>query len=350
MAVKRYAILAEGGFAEHDAKTAVGVLRYGPDPTAAVIDSTRAGSRVSDHVRGLEADVPIVGSLDEAQALGANVLLIGIAPAGGKLPAAWRKLIGGAMERGWDIESGLHDLLGDDPELAAAAQRAGVEIRDLRRAPAGLDVPTGANLDVDAHTVLTVGTDCSLGKMTLCLELDREAQRRGLASVFVPTGQTGIAIAGWGIAVDEVVSDFIAGASERLVVEGGRRGGAGALLWIEGQGSINHPAYSGVTLGLLHGSAPHAMVLVHEPGRDHIDAEISPPIPPLTDLIETYERIAGYVRPAPVVAVALKTNRLDEAAARSAIAAAEADTGLPTDDPVRFGAGSLLDAVLAGRG
>jgi len=348
--VKRYAILAEGGFAEHDAKTAVGVLRYGPDPTVAVIDSTRAGGRVSDHVPGLDVDVPIVASMEEAAKGGANVLLIGIAPAGGKLPEQWRQVILDAMSRGWDVESGLHDLLGDDPELASAAVRAGVEIRDLRRAPAGLDVPSGGNLAVDAHTVLTVGTDCALGKMTLCLELDREAKRRGLASVFVPTGQTGIAIAGWGIAVDEVVSDFVAGAAERLVLEGRERGGAGALLWIEGQGSINPPAYSGVTLGLLHGSAPHAMVLVHEPGRDRIDAEISPPIPPLNDLIEMYEGIAGYVRPARVVALALKTNRLDEQAARAAVAAARDETGLPVDDPVRFGAGVLLEAVLEGRG
>jgi uncharacterized NAD-dependent epimerase/dehydratase family protein len=348
--VKRYAILAEGGFAEHDAKTAVGVLRYGPDPTVAVIDSTRAGGRVADHVPGLDVDVPIVASLEEAAARDANVLLIGIAPAGGKLPAAWRQVILEAMERGWDVESGLHDLLGDDPKLSAAAAAAGVEIRDLRRAPAGLDVPTGGNLEVDAHTVLTVGTDCALGKMTLCLELDREAKRQGLASEFVPTGQTGIAIAGWGIAVDEVVSDFIAGAAERLVLEGRERGGPGALLWIEGQGSINHPAYSGVTLGLLHGSAPHTMLIVHEPGRDRIDADISPPIPPLPDLIEVYERVAGYVRPARVAGVALKTNRLDEAGARAAIEAAEAETGLPADDPVRFGAGRLLAAVVRGRG
>ena len=166
--------------------------------------------------------------------------------------------------------------------------------------------------------MLTVGTDCALGKMTVCLELDLEARRRGLASVFVPTGQTGIAIAGWGIAVDEVVSDFVAGATERLVVEGAERGGPGALLWIEGQGSINHPLYSGVTLGLLHGSAPHVMLLVHEPGRTHIDMPDGPTMPPLPQLIENYERIAAYVRPAPIVGVALKTNQLDEAAARAA--------------------------------
>ena len=185
--------------------------------------------------------------------------------------------------------------------------------------------------------------------MTVCLELDLEARRRGLASGFVPTGQTGIAIAGWGIAVDEVVSDFVAGASERLVLEGRERAGAGAILWIEGQGSISHPAYSGVTLGLLHGSAPHAQILVHEAGRTHLDMPDGPPIAPLPQLIDDYQRMAGYVRPAPVVAVSLKTNHLGDDEARAAIAAATEQTGLPADDPVRYGAGRLLDAVLAAR-
>jgi uncharacterized NAD-dependent epimerase/dehydratase family protein len=349
VAVTRLAILAEGGFAEHDAKTATGVLRYGSQEVVAVIDSTRAGTRVRDHVPGLDSDVPVVESIDQALALRPQVLMIGIAPAGGRLPDAWRRSILRAIEAGLAIESGLHDFLGDDPELAAAAKRSGVEIRDLRRPPAGLDVPSGANLRVDGFVVLTVGSDCALGKMTVCLQLDNEARRRGLASGFVPTGQTGIAIAGWGIAVDEVVSDFVAGATERLVVEAAQRSGAGAVLWVEGQGSISHPAYSGVTLGLLHGSAPHALVLVHEPGRTHLDMPDGPAIPPLPELIEDYQRMARYVRPADVVAISLKTNQLSEQDARSAIAAAERETGLPADDPVRFGSGKLLDAVLSAR-
>ncbi|MGZ4431835.1 MAG: DUF1611 domain-containing protein, partial [Gaiellales bacterium] len=307
--MKRYAILAEGGFAEHDAKTATGMLRYGAEPTVAVIDSSRAGTRVSDHIAGLRSDVPVVAGLEEALRLEPTTLLIGVAPAGGKLPPTWRRTILDAIRAGLDVESGLHDLLADDPELAAAAAARGVEIRDLRRPPAGLDVPTGEGLTVDAFTVLTVGSDCALGKMTVCLELDAEARRRGLASTFVPTGQTGIAIAGWGIAVDEVISDFVAGAAERLVLEGHRRAGPGGVLWVEGQGSINHPSYSGVTLGLLHGSAPHTMLLVHEAGRTHIDMPGGgPPLPPLPHLIEDYQRLAGYVRPAEVAAVALKTN------------------------------------------
>jgi uncharacterized NAD-dependent epimerase/dehydratase family protein len=183
--------------------------------------------------------------------------------------------------------------------------------------------------------------------MTVVLELDRAARARGLASAFVPTGQTGIAIAGWGIAVDEVVSDFVAGAAERLVLEGRRRAGPGALLWVEGQGSINHPSYSGVTLGLLHGSAPHALVLVHDPTRTTIDDAGVLPLPPIARLAEDYVRMAAYVRPAPIACVSLKTNRLDEEDARRAIAQTADGLGVVADDPVRFGAGRLLDAVLA---
>jgi uncharacterized NAD-dependent epimerase/dehydratase family protein len=348
VAVKRYVILAEGAFDE-EAKTATGVMRYAQSPTVAVIDSTRAGTVAGDHVPGLVSDVPVVSELADALPLEPTTLLVGVAPAGGKLPEPYRTAIVDALANGLDVESGLHDFLGDDPEFATAAHLSGRELRDLRRVPHGLNVPTGANLAVPAHIVLTVGSDCALGKMTVCLELDAEARRRGLASVFVPTGQTGIAIAGWGIAVDEVISDYVAGASERLVVEGHERGGDGAILWIEGQGSLNHPFYSGVTLGLLHGSAPHALVFVHEPGRETIDGDPRYAIPKLTELIDDQVRMARHVRPAAVVAVALKTNRLDEDAARAAIEQVERDTGLVADDPVRFGAGRVLDAVMSAR-
>src|SRR5262249_23010040 len=208
-------------------------------------DSTRAGTSASDHVPGLVSDVPVVADIDAAMALGPTTLLVGVAPAGGHLPPTFRLNIMRSIQLGLDVESGLHEFLSDDEEIAGAAAAKGVSVRDLRKVPDGLDVPTGANLDTKAHVVLTVGSDCALGKMTVCLELDRETRRRGIASVFVPTGQTGIAIAGWGISVDAVVSDFVAGAAERLVVEGAARGGE--LLWVEGQGALLHPAYSGVT-------------------------------------------------------------------------------------------------------
>jgi D-glutamate N-acetyltransferase len=205
-------------------------------------------------------------------------------------------------------------------------------------------VPTGANLELDARIVLTVGSDCAIGKMTVALELDREAERRGLSSAFVPTGQTGIAIAGWGISVDAVASDFVAGAAERLVVEGADRGAK--ILWVEGQGALLHPAYSGVTLGLIHGSAPHAFVLCHLAGTTEIEGYPGHPLRTLSELVELHERIALPRRPAKVAAIALNTRDLDVLGAQAAIAAAEAETGLPVDDPVRFGAGRLVEAVL----
>ena len=197
--------------------------------------------------------------------------------AGSRRPG--ESLLKASIAAGLDVESGLHEFISDDPELTELARERGVELHDLRKPPAGLSVPTGANLEVDATIVLTVGSDCAIGKKTVAVELDLEARRRGLDSVFVPTGQTGIAIAGWGIAVDAVVSDFLAGAAEWLVVEGARRGGK--LLFVEGQGSLVHPMYSGVTLGLVHGAAPHAFVLCHAAGSTEIEGCPGHAIPPL---------------------------------------------------------------------
>ena len=232
------------------------------------------------------------------------------------------------------------------PSSPSSARERGVELRDLRKPPAGLSVPTGANLEVDATIVLTVGSDCAIGKKTVAVELDLEARRRGLDSVFVPTGQTGIAIAGWGIAVDAVVSDFLAGAAEWLVLEGARRGGK--LLFVEGQGSLVHPMYSGVTLGLVHGAAPHAFVLCHAAGSTEIEGCPGHAIPPLTDLVELHERISLPARKAKVVCVAVNTAAFaNDDDARRAISEIAEETGLPADDPVRFGAQPLLDALLA---
>jgi uncharacterized NAD-dependent epimerase/dehydratase family protein len=336
----RYLLLAEGFSADpHYGKTARGVLRYRRDDVVAILDSTRAGER--------DEGVPVVGSVADAQKFEPDTALVGVATQGGRFPPAWVALLKDCITAGLDVENGLHVFLADDPELRALAVERGVELRDLRRPPSDLSTATGDNLDVPSTIVLTVGSDCAIGKMTVSLELDLEARRRGLRSLFVPTGQTGIAIAGWGIAVDAVVADFIAGAAERLVIEGADRGGE--LLWVEGQGSLIHPVYSGVTLGLYHGSVPHLLVLCHEAGRDEIEgAGGGPhPIPPLRELVELHERLTLPARAARVVAVALNTRSLSDGDARESIAAAEAETGLPADDPVRFGAARLVDAVLA---
>ena len=338
MSEKRYLILAEGRSGDpHYGKTARGILRYAPDPTVALLDSTHAGET--------HEGVPVVATVEEALPYGPTTAVVGVATQGGRFPPAWRELLKQCIASGLDIESGLHEFVSEDAELAGLAREQSVELRDLRKPPADLNVPTGENLELPAQIALTVGSDCAIGKKTVALELDLEARRRGLASVFVPTGQTGIAIAGWGIAVDAVVSDFLAGAAERLVVEGHRRGGE--LLFVEGQGSLSHPAYSGVTLGLIHGSAPHVFVLCHQAGTDEIEGYPGHPIPSLPELIELHERIALPLRPARVACLALNTAQLDEEAARAAIADAASATGLPADDPVRFGAGPLLEAVLA---
>jgi uncharacterized NAD-dependent epimerase/dehydratase family protein len=338
----RYLLLAEGFSGDpHYGKTMRGVLRYRRDDVVAILDSTRAGET--------EEGVPVVGRVEDALPLTPTTALVGVATQGGRFPPEWIEILQACVEHGLHVENGLHVFLADDPALSALARECGVELRDLRRPPADLSTATGENLAVDATIVLTVGSDCAIGKMTVSLELDREARRRGIRSVFVPTGQTGMAIAGWGIAVAAVVADFVAGAAERLVAEGRERGGD--LLWVEGQGSLLHPVYSGVTLGLYHGSVPHLLVLCHEAGRTEIEgAGGGPhPIPPLRELVELHERLALPARPARVAAVALSTRELDEREARAAVEAAEKETGLPADDPVRFGAAKLVDAVLAAR-
>ncbi|HVG75082.1 MAG TPA: DUF1611 domain-containing protein [Thermoleophilaceae bacterium] len=342
--MSRLAIFAEGLFAKHTGKTAHGVIRYGTREVVAVIDSTCAGRTASEVEPFCAKPVPIVASLEEALERRPDTLLIGAAPPGGKLDPAWRSVLLAAIDAGLSLEAGLHTQLNDEPELNEAAERMGVELRDLRRAPLDLTVPKGPYSRPDeVRVVHSVGSDTVIGKKVVTLELDLAARERGIRSVYVPTGQTGVAIAGWGIAVDHVISDYVAGAGERLVLEGAERGD---LLFVEGQGALYHPAYSGVTLGLLHGSAPDLLVLVHKPNATHNRNYPDLPIPPLNELIAAYENVAAPVRPTRVAAIALNTSDLDEDAARAAIADAERETGLPADDVVRFGADRVLQAVL----
>ena len=337
---ERLLILAEGYSADpHYGKTMNGVLRYRRQDVVAVLDSGCVGET--------RDGVPVVGTVADSLAFRPAAALVGVATQGGRFPPAWRELLKDCIRAGLTIENGLHQMLGDDAELTALATKHGVALHDLRRPPDDLDCPSGANLEVPAQIVLTVGSDCAIGKMTVSLELDRAARARGIASQFVPTGQTGIAIAGWGISVDAVVADFIAGAAERLVVEGAGRGGK--LLWVEGQGSLNHPAYSGVTLGLVHGSAPHAFVLCHQAGATEIDGYPGATLPPLRELVALHETISLQQRKAPVLCMAVNTRRIaSDDEARAVIDGVSAETGLLADDPVRFGAGRLLDAVLDG--
>ena len=220
---ERLAIFAEGLFEQHSGKTAHGVIRYGTREVVCVIDSTQAGRTAVEVEPFCLRPVPIVASVREAIDMGATALLIGVAPTGGKLDPAWRPALLEAIAAGLDLEAGLHTELSADEELRDAAARAGVKLRDLRAAPADLTVPKGPYSRPDSVRVVhSVGSDTVIGKKVVTLELDRAARERGERSVYVPTGQTGVAIAGWGIAVDHVISDYVAGAGERLVARGRR--------------------------------------------------------------------------------------------------------------------------------
>lgn len=344
MITPRFMILADGDFGPMTSKTANSVIRYLPERTVGVLDRRHAGKTAQD-ILGFGGGIPVVGSMREGLALRPTAVLVGIAPQGGRLPAEWRTWLGEALDGGCDLWSGLHTFLADDPVLAAKAHKAGRKIVDIRRSPPDLPVASGAAKTVDPYVVLTVGTDCNVGKMTAQLQLARELNAGGLRTRFVPTGQTGIMIEGWGIAVDAVVSDFVAGAAERLVLQGAE--GADVVL-VEGQGSINHPGYSAVTLGLLHGSCPDGLILCHQSSREYIGDYREAAwlrIPPLGEYIRLYETIGSAVHPTRVIGISLNTYDLDERAARQACETAVRETGLPATDPVRFDPAPLLNAI-----
>jgi uncharacterized NAD-dependent epimerase/dehydratase family protein len=348
MTAPRFLILADGDFGPMTSKTANSVIRYLPERTVGVLDRQQAGKTAQD-VLGFGGEIPVVGTMREGLALRPSAILVGIAPQGGRLPEEWRAWLAEALDAGCDLWSGLHTFLSDDPILAAKAKAGGRKILDLRRPPTDLPVASGAAKAVEPYVVLTVGTDCNVGKMTAQLQLARQLNAGGLRTRFVATGQTGIMIEGWGIAVDAVVSDFVAGAAERLVLEGAKDAD---IVLVEGQGSINHPGYSAVTLGLLHGSCPDAMILCHQSTREYLGDYREAAwlrIPPLSEYVRLYETIGSAVHPTKVIGISLNTYDMTDDAARRACDAASRETGLPATDPVRFDPKLLVDAIRQGR-
>jgi uncharacterized NAD-dependent epimerase/dehydratase family protein len=343
----RYLVLAEGKFGPQTSKTANSAVRYLPERVLAVVDSQHAGRIVGD-VLGFGGEIPVLATLEEGLGRGANALLIGIAPQGGQLPESWRPMLNAAIAAGLHLVSGLHFHLADDADLAGRAAARGVRIHDLRRPPADLPVSTAKARHVDALVVHTVGTDCNIGKMTAALQVRDALAARGTRVGFAASGQTGILIEGWGIAVDAVVADFIGGAAERLVL---RAAEGNDVVLVEGQGSLVHPGYSGVTLGLLHGSMPDAQILCHQPSRacpwshgGHYDWMRLPSVP---EMIRICEGAIAPLRPSPVIGIALNTWDLTDAQARDEAKRLEDLTGLPAVDPVRFDPSPLADAILA---
>ncbi|MFT4047370.1 MAG: DUF1611 domain-containing protein [Solimonas sp.] len=278
----------------------------------------------------------------EARAAGVGTLAIGIANAGGVMDPQMVRDVVAALDAGLNVASGLHKRLGSHPEIAAAAERNGRVLFDARHFP--LSIPVGKGLRRPGRRLLTVGTDCSTGKMYTTLAIERELRARGIAADFRATGQTGILIAGAGIPIDALIADFISGGAEWLTP--GREDGGWDL--IEGQGSLFHPSYAGVSLGLLHGAQADALILCHEPKRPHMRGLPHYPVPDLKRCLETNLQAARLTQPDVIaVGVALNTSKLTQQEAADACKAAEDALGLPCQDPVINGVGKIVDRLLS---
>lgn len=331
MTMKPYLLFVGDAPKSVNTKTAQGVRQWAGDDCV-------GQWRLTDSA--IDLDLPDMDPA-AARAAGARSMLIGIAPVGGQLPADWIPMVVAALDAGLDIVSGLHSRLSSIPAIAAAAARNGATLHDVRHNGAYFPVASGAKRS--GKRLLTVGTDCALGKKYTALAVTAAMRRRGIDADFRATGQTGIMISGGGVAIDAVVADFIAGTAEALSPA------AAADHWdvVEGQGAIFHPAYAGVTLGLLHGSQPDALILCHDPSRSHIAGFPDAPIRPLDETMDIYVSLARVTNPdAKFVAIALNTSSLDEEAARALAARLEADHGLPVFDPIRFGVDAAVERIV----
>lgn len=337
----RIALFAEATMGELNAKMTEGIVRYGQNPVAAIIDSRAAGKTAEDFF-GIRGDIPIVASLDDAIAQGAEVLVLGTAPSGGRLPTDWTEMLDRAVARGLSIVNGLHDPLAPRYGTALAEDQWVWDIRT----PQG-DLPpiaTARAAELGNTRVLMIGTDMAIGKMTAGLETWRSLLDMGEDAVFLATGQIGIAITGRGIPLDAYRVDHAAGAVERMVLEAGDH----AIEIIEGQGSLLHPG-STANLPLIRGSCANRMILCHRAGMEHLDTMDHVRVPPLAEVVALYEAVArgaGALPASRVAAIALNTRGLDDAAARRAIDEVQTATGLPATDPVRHGARVLAESVL----
>ncbi|RYH03933.1 DUF1611 domain-containing protein [Salipiger sp. IMCC34102] len=314
------------------AKVAQGIRDWNPD---AAVGQFR--------MEGCKADVGLPDmTLEEASAAGAGTLVIGVANRGGVISDAWKEVLVAAIEAGFDIASGLHTLLRNENALQSAARVHGQTLHDVRIPTVAYPIATGVKRT--GKRCLAIGTDCSVGKMYTGLAMDAEMQKRGMKSTFRPTGQTGILITGRGVPLDAVIADFMAGSVEYLTPDNDPDH------WdhIEGQGSLFHVSYSGVTLALIHGGQPDALVLAHEPTRTHMRGLPDYPIPKLEDLRDMALPLARIANPrAQVIGVSVNTKALDDAEAEACLREIEDRMGLPAVDPYRHGAGRLVDALEA---
>ncbi len=336
--MKRKMVLLTWGHSNpRTAKTATGLLRYCPDECVAVFDPDNAGRKAQEFLE-TGGDTPMIAKLEEAP--GADTLVMGIAPPGGRIPAAWRAVLLEAIDRGMNILSGLHDFLSDDVELAQAAAAKGVKITDVRKNNFR-QIARREGINPNCLRIHTVGHDCSVGKMVVSLELARGLQARGRDAQFVATGQTGIMVAGAGLPLDCIVADFVSGGAEQLVLENQHH----EIIVVEGQGSLVHPSYSGVTLSLLHGCMPHALIFVFEAGRDCVGGLEKVQLPSLAKQRELFEQMASIYEPCEVIGFAMNGRRLSPEEAHRFSQQVENEMQLPVVDVIRDGSDRLLDAV-----
>ena len=340
----RLALMMHDHLAGPYGKMGHGLLRYSEAAVVAVVDRATVGRTVRE-VTGIDRDVPIVATVAEAVAVqGADTLVLGVATAGGVLPGDWWDEMEVGLAAGMSLVNGLHAPLADHPRLRPALQ-PGRTIWDVRQEPPGLANGTGAARNLSAKRVLTVGTDMAIGKMTASIELDRAARRRGLSLSVSRVGPDRHLHRGRGRRARCGARRFCHGRRRQLVM---RHGADNDILWVEGQGSILHPA-STAWLALLRGSCPTHLILCHRAGQAGIARQPWVKIPPLRDVAALYEAVAagaGALPAARTAGIALNTAHLDDAAARQAIDQASAESGLPATDVVRFGPDVLLDAIL----
>lgn len=335
---RKIILLTEGYTNPHRAKTAVSLIRYRPEEVVAVLDKHSAG-RSCGEMLGMGGDLLIVASLGEAPS--ADTLLLGIAPPGGRVPKTWRPIILEAIGRKMDIVSGMHEFLCDDDEFTRAAQKSGSKLIDVRRNDEH-EVATGQGLRESCLRIHTVGNTSNCGKMVAAIELTAGLKRQGIDAKFVATGQSGIMVEGDGCPIDCVVADFIAGAAERLVLANQDH----EAIVVEGQGSLVHPRYSGVTLGLLHGLRPDGLILCYQMGRDTTFDMDDNKLPSLERILQFNETAANFMHPCKVVGVSVNgRNFSDEQVAEESQQVA-ARLGLPACDVIRHGPEKLVEAVL----
>lgn len=337
---RRLVLLTQGFARTLRAKTAVSLLRYHPEQVVAVLDDQEAG-HTAGSLFGVGGGIPVVDSLDRVK--GADTLLIGIATPGGFLPEPMRAIILDAIGRGMNVECGLHAFLCDDPEIRQAAEQAGVTLNDVRKNDEQ-DVAQRKDINDTCLRIHTVGHDCSVGKMIVSIELANALREAGRDAKFVATGQTGIMIEGAGIPIDCVVADFINGAAEKLVLQNQHH----EAIVIEGQASLVHPRYSSVTLGLLHGTVPHGLIMCYEMGRTQVYNLEHLAIPPLKDIMALYEHAADRSYPCKIIGIAMNSKNIkDTAAVEDERQRLSDEFQLPVCDVIRHGPDELVKATLA---